>query len=142
MASPGSIITTNSQQLINTEGYINDKKRGAVMVERIALRNYINRGLFVKSVGISPFKSFKNTEINPEPVMYTDINSVPENIKEFARQLYLHRGVNPTDADLLYKINSFGKKRFIQEVNRRSALKNTVGSFRSWCQSQRLADSR
>ena len=39
----------------------------------------------------------------------------------------------------------FGKKRvkkFIQESVRRSKLKGTVGSFKSWCRSQRLTDSR
>jgi len=36
--------------------------------------------------------------------------------------------------------NSFGrKKRFIQEANRRSVLKGTVGLFGNWCKSQGLA---
>ena len=37
-------------------------------------------------------------------------------------------------------MNQFGRKKklFIQEANRRSILKGTVGSFRSWCSSQGL----
>ena len=38
---------------------------------------------------------------------------------------------------------SFGKireKRFIQEANRRSRLKGTIGSFGKWCRSQGLDD--
>jgi hypothetical protein len=39
-------------------------------------------------------------------------------------------------------MSSFGrKKRFIQEANRRSILKGTVGMFGKWCKSQGLATS-
>ena len=42
--------------------------------------------------------------------------------------------------DKVKVMNLFGRKKklFIQEANRRSVLKGTVGSFRSWCKSQGL----
>ena len=91
----------------------------------------------LKQITNKSFIKFKDSIQNYFNKLYsnekTKLPSILMDVNSFGKKIYRKS-----------KMLSFGKervKRFIQEANRRSQLKGTAGSFKSWCKSQRLTDS-
>ena len=161
--NPGSIMTSNSGLKLNLDGSYNMSwSEPDIVIERFSKRNFKGINSMRKEIQYTSgdtYKSYVDTGNDPM-VIASGSGTIPGQDYEVelkiikAQDLLRYFKKNPYDEKnletALLAIQAFDKmefgkkrsKRFIQEVNRRSALKGTAGSFKSWCDSQSLTDSR